>query len=272
LRYGLDMPGPLLAVLVGLATCQVAIFLTTVFLHRALAHRAITMAPALRFACRALTWLTTGIRPRQWVAVHRRHHAYTDAPGDPHSPVLLGFGAVQLGNVFLYRRAASDRSIVSRYSRDLPADRWDRAIFDHGFAGLGLGGGLLLLIFWGDWRLALIAAATHIVVYLQLNSAVNAVGHRFGRRPYPGWATNSQWLAWLTAGEGLHSNHHAAPTSARLALARGEVDPGWWLVAVWQRAGWARVRHDEPRVRAVAGRAGGADAEDAEMDAVVGAR
>ena len=248
------MPGILFAVLVGLAVCQVSIFLTTIFLHRTLSHRAITMSPGLRFACRFVTWITTGIEPREWVAVHRRHHAFTDVEGDPHSPLLEGFAAVQIGNVVLYRRAAKDGVTVEKYARDLPPDKWDRVLFDHGLAGLGAGIGILFLIFWGNWELVAIAAATHVVSYLMLNSAVNAVGHRFGKRPFEGLATNSQWLAWLTGGEGLHSNHHAAPTSARLAFHRGEIDPGWWLIALARKLRWLTVRHQQPRLAARAQR------------------
>jgi stearoyl-CoA desaturase (delta-9 desaturase) len=206
------------------------------------------MAPALRFACRALTWITTGIRPRQWVAVHRRHHAFTDVDGDPHSPLLEGFATVQVGNVLLYRRAARDGQTVAKYGRDLPPDRWDRVLFDHALLGLGIGVGILFLIFWGDWQLVAIAASVHVVTYLALNSSVNAVGHRFGRRPFEGLATNSQWLAWLTAGEGLHSNHHAAPTSARLSFQRRQIDPGWWFIALGQKLRWLNIRHIEPRL------------------------
>jgi stearoyl-CoA desaturase (delta-9 desaturase) len=242
------VPGVLEAVLVGLAVCQVAIVLTTVFLHRTLSHRAITMSKPLTFACRTLTWITTGITPREWVGVHRRHHAFTDVEGDPHSPALEGFARVQVGNVLLYRRTARDGSTVERYARDLAPDRWDRVLFDHGVMGLGVGIGILTLIFWGDMELVAIASATHVVSYLALNSAVNAVGHTFGRRPFEGLATNSQWLAWLTAGEGLHSNHHAAPTSARLSFRRGEIDPGWWFISAARRLRWLTVRHQKPRV------------------------
>jgi stearoyl-CoA desaturase (delta-9 desaturase) len=242
------VPGFLTAILVGLAVCQVAIVLTTVFLHRTLSHRAIKMSPALQFACRLLVWITTGIRPRQWVGVHRRHHAFTDVEGDPHSPLLEGFATVQIGNVVLYRRAARDGYTVDRYAKDMPPDRWDRVLFDHALLGLGIGVGLLLAVFRGNWVLAGIAALTHVVTYLALNSAVNAVGHSFGRRPFNGLATNSQWLAWLTAGEGLHSNHHAAPTSARLSMRRREIDPGWWFISVARRLRWLTVRHLEPRI------------------------
>ncbi|MHB1533534.1 MAG: fatty acid desaturase [Acidimicrobiales bacterium] len=249
------MIGILLAVLAGLVVCQIGIVLTTVFLHRTLSHRALTMSPGLRFGCRFLLWITTGIRPRQWVGVHRRHHAFTDVEGDPHSPVLEGFTTVQLGNVVLYRRAIRDGVTVEKYAKDLPADRWDRMLFDHGLVGLGIGIGILFLVFWGNVELVAIAAGVHVVTYLLLNSAVNAIGHRFGKRPFAGLAGNNQWLAWLTAGEGLHSNHHAAPTSARLAIHKREIDPGWWFIATARRLGWATVRHSEPRVARRAQRA-----------------
>ena len=235
------------AVVVGLAVCQLAILLTTVYLHRTVSHRAITMRPGLAFTCRLLLWITTGIKPRQWAAVHRKHHAFVDEQGDPHSPILEGFWQVQLGNVLLYRKAAADRAAVDRYARDIVPDRFDR-VFDHGLAGLAVGVGILFLPFWGDWRLVAVASGVHVVTYLLLNSAVNAIGHTFGRRPYAGAAANSQWLAWLTAGEGLHSNHHAAPTSARLSFARGELDPGWWAIATARRLRWLTVRHDTPKL------------------------
>src|ERR1700737_3813719 len=94
------------ALLVAAALSQFAIMLTTVWLHRALAPRALTMQPWLTAVFRVLIWMTTGIRPRQWVAVHRKHHASTDVAGDPHSPVLVGWAAVQFGNLWMYRRVA----------------------------------------------------------------------------------------------------------------------------------------------------------------------
>jgi stearoyl-CoA desaturase (delta-9 desaturase) len=232
----------IVAVLVGLAVAQLAIAVTTIWLHRGLAHRALTVSPRMTWVFRVLTWITTGIRPRQWVAVHRKHHAFTDIEGDPHSPRLLGFLRVQLGNVALYRRVAKDPAVVARYARDLPADRWDRLVFDHAVVGLTLGIGVLVVAF--GLRLGLVAAGVHTVVYLLLNAAINAMGHRFGRQPHPNTAYNLQWLAWLTMGEGLHNNHHAAPTSARFSLQVGEADPGWWIVALLRRLTLVTVRHD----------------------------
>jgi len=94
-------------------------------------------------------------------------------------------------------------------------------------------------LFSAAMRWGLVAAGIHAVTYLGLSAAVNAVGHTFGRRTYDNLARNNQWLAWVTAGEGLHNNHHAAPTSARLAHARGEIDPGWWMVRFLTGRGWA---------------------------------
>ena len=237
----------LLALLVGAALAQLGTLITTVYLHRALAHRALTLSPGAAASFRVLTWIITGIRPRQWVAVHRRHHAFTDVEGDPHSPVLEGFATVQFGNVGLYRRAARDEATLARYARDLPADRWDRLLLDHAFLGLGIG--IALLVVWLGPAAGLLAAGFHTATYLLLNAAINAVGHTFGRQPHDNTSYNNQWLAWITMGEGLHNNHHAAPTSARLALQAGDVDPGWWMVRHLERRGWATVRHRRPKLK-----------------------
>ncbi|MGO9581805.1 MAG: fatty acid desaturase [Acidimicrobiales bacterium] len=239
------MPGVLLAVLVGLAFSQVALFCTTIYLHRALSHRAITLRPSVRMVFRVLIWLMTGIRPRQWVAVHRKHHAFTDVEGDPHSPVLLGFWRVQLTNAALYRKVARDGTTTERYAKDLPPDRWDKLLFDHAFIGLGIGITMLCLVL--GWQLGLLAAAVHALSYLALNAAINAVGHSYGKKSYPNTAFNNQWLAFVTGGEGLHNNHHAAPTSAKLALARHEIDPAWWVIRLMVRARMATVRLTETR-------------------------
>ena len=237
----------LAAVVAGLAVAQFATLLTTVYLHRALSHRALALRPGAALALRALLWITTGIRARQWVAVHRKHHAFSDTAGDPHSPLLEGFAMVQFGNVALYRRALRDGTLVHRYARDLPPDRWDRVLFDHAFAGLGIGIAVLCVALGP--AAGLLAALVHTATYLLLNAAINAVGHLWGRRPFDNRARNNQWLAWLTAGEGLHNNHHAAPTSAKLALGPGEIDPAWPFVRWLVRRGWATVRLDETRVK-----------------------
>jgi stearoyl-CoA desaturase (delta-9 desaturase) len=244
------MPDLVVAALVGFVLAQFANLVTTLYLHRALSHRAMTLSGPITAAFRVITWVSTGIRPRQWVAVHRKHHAFTDVVGDPHSPLIEGYLKVQVGNPVLYRRVANDGETVARYARDIPADRWDAVLFDHALVGLGIGVGAIVLLF--GWRWAAVAGAVHAVTYLGLSASVNAVGHKWGKTTYENQARNNQWLAWLTAGEGLHNNHHAAPTSARLSHRRGEIDPGWWFVSLLVRTRQARVRHSEAKVRAAA--------------------
>jgi stearoyl-CoA desaturase (delta-9 desaturase) len=236
----------LVAIGAGFAVTLIANVATTVFLHRSLSHRALTLSAPVRFAFRVLTWISTGIRPRQWVAVHRKHHAFTDIEGDPHSPVLLGWVRVQLKNVALYRREATNPATVTKYAKDLPADRWDRVLFDRALLGLVLGIALLVLAF-GPVA-GVLAAFVHVNLYLGGSAAVNAIGHHFGRKPYPNGAGNLQWLAFLTAGEGLHNNHHAAPTSAKLAHRWYEIDPGWYVIRLLTWLRLARVRLSELRL------------------------
>jgi stearoyl-CoA desaturase (delta-9 desaturase) len=204
---------------------------------------------------RFVIWITTGIRPREWVAVHRKHHAATDTAEDPHSPVVLGYWRVQLGNVGLYRRAAKDELNLRKYARDLPADRLDRLAFDHSFVGLALGITMLVVTMWSlgfGLAVGFLAAGMHAATYLLMGGAINGFAHQFGKRTYENSATNVQSLALISGGEGLHNNHHAAPTSARFALNKREIDPGWWAIRllVWLRL--ARVRHDEVHLKSAA--------------------
>jgi stearoyl-CoA desaturase (delta-9 desaturase) len=238
---------PLLGVVVGLLVAEFGILITTVYLHRGLAHRALTVHPLAALPFRVLIWIMTGMRPREWTAVHRRHHAATDTVDDPHSPMVLGFWRVQLANAALYRRMARDGETVPRYARDLPPDRLDRWFFDRAFLGLGIGIVILCVVL--GWPTGLLAATVHAVAYLGLSGAINAVGHTHGYRPDDNSATNLRSLALITAGEGLHNNHHAAPTSARFAVRRSEPDPGWWLVRTLAALRLATVRHDPALLR-----------------------
>jgi stearoyl-CoA desaturase (delta-9 desaturase) len=207
---------------------QVALLATSTYLHRGLAHRAISVTAPVALTARVLLWMATGMRAREWTAVHRRHHAATDTVDDPHSPLIHGFWRVQLANAALYRKVARDGITVDKYARDLPPSRLDRWLFDRAFLGLGLGITCLILVF--GWQTGLIAAVSHMVFYLGLSGAVNAVGHTYGARPNPNSATNSRLLALVTAGEGFHNNHHDTATSARFSRRAGEIDLSWWLI------------------------------------------
>ena len=230
----------LLALVVGLAVTILANVCTTVYLHRALAHHALTLAPPVVFVFRVLTWLTTGIQPQQWVAVHRKHHAFTGKEGDPHPAELVGWKTVQLKNVAMYRREARNEVTVARYAKDINEDAWDRRLFDHSVWGLTLGVVFLVVVFGPV--VGLLAAFVHANLYLGGSAAVNAIGHHFGRRRYDNTAGNLHWLAFLTAGEGWHNNHHAVPTSPRLSHRWYEFDLGWLVIRGLRALGLAQLR------------------------------
>jgi stearoyl-CoA desaturase (delta-9 desaturase) len=245
----------LAALVAGFCVTQLAIVATTVYLHRGLAHRALTAHAVVALPFRFITWITTGMRPREWVAVHRKHHASVDTVDDPHSPLQVGFWRVQLGNVGLYKTVAADEANTRKYARDLPPDRLDRLFFDHALFGLAVGIGLLVVIMWAlgfPLWVGFLGAGIHAVTYVMLSGAINAVGHQYGTQPYDNSATNMQSLALITGGEGLHNNHHAAPTSARFSLGKRELDPGWWVIRVLVKCRLVTIRHDDVHLKQVA--------------------
>src|SRR5262245_65250486 len=126
-----------------MALTQTAAIATSVYLHRALAHRALTVHPIADVLFRIVLWLTTGLNRRAWVAVHRKHHKFTDREGDPHSPRLLGVWRVQFLNVYYYMREARNDETIRTFAPDIAVDWWDRALFSWGLGGLALGIALL---------------------------------------------------------------------------------------------------------------------------------
>lgn len=226
---------------IGFLTAELAILVTTVYLHRGMTHRALTMHPAAAFPLRVILWVTTGIRPREWAGVHRRHHAAIDTVDDPHSPAVLGTSRVLFTNILMYRKAAKNPVLVDRYTHDIPRTRLDRIVFDRETLGPLLGLALLWFIF--GWQIAVFAVAFHIVFYVGLNGAVNSIGHTFGTRPADNSGTNGRVLALLTVGEGLHNNHHAVPTAARLSFISGQIDPAWWFIRGLERVHLVTLRH-----------------------------
>ena len=208
---------------------QAAVFSTTIYLHRTVAHRSLVLHPAVAWAFRSILWLTTGMVTKEWVAVHRKHHAFTDEEGDPHSPYLEGFWAVQLGNVFYYIKEAKDKAIVEKYSKDMKDDAWDRYFFNYGASGLLIGISLLCVILGVKW--GLLAAGLHAFTYIfVLSSSINGLCHHSGYKNFDNTATNIRFLALLTGGEGLHNNHHGFPRSPKFSFKASEIDPAWPVI------------------------------------------
>jgi stearoyl-CoA desaturase (delta-9 desaturase) len=226
----------LLAPIVGAALTQVAVLATSIYLHRALAHRSLRVHPVADALFRTALWLTTGQQRQQWVAVHRKHHAFTDRTGDPHSPRLLGVWRVLLLNAYYYAREARNAETLRVFASDIPRDRLDRLVFRHGWLGLGVGiAGLCLAL--GVWA-GLAAAALHAILYVCVAAPlINGVGHWRGSQNFDNTAYNSRVLAWLTGGESLHNNHHAHARSPKFSVRRFEFDPSWVMIRALQAVG-----------------------------------
>ena len=178
-------------------------------------------------------WLTTGQSTKEWVAVHRKHHAFTDEEGDPHSPKLEGFWKVQLGNVFYYVREIEEhrrrRALRARHQGRLVGHarvqpRPARPRRRHR-AALPVVGSVI-----GVWW-ALLAAGIHAVMYVfVLSSSINGLCHHVGYKNFDNTATNIRSLALLTGGEGLHNNHHGYPRSPKFSFRASEIDPAWPVI------------------------------------------
>lgn len=230
-----------------LLTTHWAIVAVTVYLHRCQAHRALTLHPAVAHAFRFWLWLSTGMITREWVAVHRKHHAHCEQDGDPHSPRLFGLGQVLLQGTELYRREARVAATLQRYGAGLPDDWLERHVYSrHTWLGVGL---LLIadvLLFgvigatvWGVQMLWIPVCAAGII---------NGVGHYTGYRNFDGphAATNILPVGILIGGEELHNNHHTFPTSAKLSVRWFEFDIGWCYIRLLQALGLVRVRAVAP--------------------------
>lgn len=229
----------IISLLVAFALIQVAVFSTTIFLHRTATHRSIVLHPAVEVMFRFALWITTGINTREWVAVHRKHHAFTDEEGDPHSPRLAGFWSVQLGNVFHYAREARTPGVLDKYARDIEDDWWERTLFRHTLLGPALGITALCAVIGIGW--GLLAATLHGVVYVfVLSSSINGLCHYHGYKNFDNTATNIRLLALLTGGEGLHNNHHGFPRSPKFSVKPSEFDPAWPVIWLLTKLGLAQ--------------------------------
>jgi stearoyl-CoA desaturase (delta-9 desaturase) len=227
------------------------------YLHRDQSHGGLVLHPLLRHFFRFWLWFCSGTVTREWVAVHRRHHAYADRPGDPHSPVVFGLKRVVLQGYELYVAATRDPGILANYGRGTPEDWLERNLYSR-FPKVGISLFVVLqLVLFG------VPAITMLAVQLMAQpffagGVINGLGHRVGYRSFelPTAATNIVPWGVLIGGEELHNNHHAFPSSPRFAVQGWEIDMGWLFICVFRALGLARVASLAPRPNIVRGRAG----------------
>lgn len=234
-------------VAVTLLVIHVTLLGITLYYHRDQAHRAIDLHPALRHFFRFWLWMNTGANTKEWVAVHRKHHACCEAEGDPHSPKIFGLRTVLLSGAELYRAEAADKTTVKKYSKGTPNDWIERNVY-----GRYANGGIALLaimdiVLFGVPGIILLSIQL-ITMPLLAAGIINGLGHAKGYRNFDtdDASTNLWPIACFVAGEELHNNHHAFPSSAKFSLRRGEFDLGWLHIKILAALRLVKIRRVAP--------------------------
>ena len=249
--FTIPLWGPLV---VALALTHVTIAAVTIYLHRTQCHRALVLHPLASHFFRFWLWLTTGMVTRQWIAVHRKHHAKSETADDPHSPQILGIGRVLWGGMLLYAKEAKNAETIARYGGGAPADWMERRVYS-AFPGLGIV--LMPLIdiaLFGVFPGMLVYGIQMVWIPFLAAGVINGLGHHFGYRSHACNDASTNILPWgiLIGGEELHNNHHAFVTSAKLSLKWYEFDIGWMYIRVLALCGLAKVKRVASRPQLVA--------------------
>jgi stearoyl-CoA desaturase (delta-9 desaturase) len=237
---------------VTLMLTHITIASVTIFLHRYQAHNALTLNPAVSHFFRFWLWLTTGMVTREWVAVHRKHHAKCETTDDPHSPQVEGIWKVLSGGVGLYRAATRDAASLKHYGKGTPNDWLERHVYSR-FPQLGVViMAVLDVLLFGTVGL-IIFAVQMVWIPLWAAGVINGLGHFWGYRNFETTdaSRNLSPIGILIGGEELHNNHHAYAQSARLSNKWWEFDIGWLYIKTLAVLGLARVRRVAPKVRIV---------------------
>jgi stearoyl-CoA desaturase (delta-9 desaturase) len=228
---------------------HITIASVTIFLHRAQAHRALDLHAIPSHFFRFWLWLTTATVTKQWVAVHRKHHAKCETGEDPHSPVAHGIKTVLLQGRELYAAEAAKAETLKKFGHGTPDDWLERKVYTPRAA-------------WGIWLmfavdLALFGAIGITVwavqmIWIPITAAgiINGLGHWWGYRNFeaPDASTNVSPWGIIIGGEELHNNHHTYPTSAKLSVKPYEFDIGWGYIRALEIVGLAKVRKTPPRL------------------------
>lgn len=234
-------------VLATLALTHVTIAAVTIFLHRSQAHRGLDLHPIVSHFFRLWLWLTTGMQTKEWVAIHRKHHAKCETEDDPHSPQTRGLKTVLWQGAELYQAEAKNRETLARYGHGTPDDWLERNVYSRfTWQGVAIMLGIDLVLF-GAAGLAIWAVQMAWIPFFAAG-VINGLGHFWGYRNYdaPDASTNISPWGILIGGEELHNNHHTFPTSARLSSKWYEFDIGWAYIRILAALGLAKVLRVAP--------------------------
>ncbi len=235
--------------LVALGLTHITIAAVTIYLHRSQAHRSLELHPVISHFFRFWLWLTTGMVTKEWVAIHRKHHAKCETVDDPHSPQTRGIKTVLLTGAELYRAESKVDETMNKYGHNTPDDWVERNLYTR-FSWQGVGLMLVVnLLLFGSAGAAVWAVQ---MAWIPITAAgiINGLGHWWGYRNFEAQDASTNLSPWgiLIGGEELHNNHHTYPTSAKLSVKPFEFDIGWLYIRSFEILGLAKVRKTAPKL------------------------
>lgn len=237
-------------ILVTLVLTHITIAAVTIYLHRSQAHRGLDLHPIVSHFFRFWLWMTTGMVTREWVAIHRKHHAKCEREGDPHSPIIYGIDRVLWRGAELYRQEAANEETIKRFSHGTPNDWMERNVYSR-HTTLGIFAMLVIdLLLFGAIGLTVWAVQMAWIPFWAAG-VVNGLGHYIGYRNFssPDTSTNLFPIGIIIGGEELHNNHHAYGTSAKFSSKWYEFDIGWGYIRILQALRLAQVKKVAPKLK-----------------------
>lgn len=226
---------------------HITILSVTIFLHRHQAHRALDLHPILSHFFRFWLWLTTGMVTKEWAAIHRKHHAFSDKSGDPHSPHVFGIKKILLEGAELYKQESKNLETLEKYGKGTPNDWVERNLYSkHSILGVFIMLTINIILF-GSIGVSIWAIQ---MLWIPINAAgiINGIGHYWGYRNFQciDKSKNILPIGFFIGGEELHNNHHTFATSAKLSYKWYEFDLGWMWIRIFSMLGLAKVKKISP--------------------------
>src|SRR3972149_6134154 len=231
----------MLAVL--LVFTQITIFSVTLYLPRSQAHRGVDFHPALAHVFRFWLWLTTSMITREWVAIHRKHHARVETKDDPHSPQTRGVAKVLFEGAELYKQEALNKDTLRSFGHETPDDWIEHNLYTR-YRDFGIVLMLLIdFVLFGFIGITIWAVQMGWIPFFAAG-VINGIGHWGGYRDfvYPDASTNIVPWGILIGGGELHNNHHAFASSAKFSSHWWEIDLGWSYIRFLNFLGLARIK------------------------------
>jgi len=250
LSHGLLGASTWQVVVATLVFTHITIAAVTIYLHRSQAHRALDLHAIPSHFFRFWLWLTTGMVTKEWVAIHRKHHAKCETVDDPHSPVTRGIKTVLLTGAELYRAESKVQDTLDKYGHNTPDDWLERNLYSR-YSWQGVGVMLVVNVLLFGALGATVWAVQMAWIPITAAGIINGLGHWWGYRNFEASDASTNISPWgiLIGGEELHNNHHTYPTSAKLSVKPFEFDIGWLYIRLMEMSGLAKVRKVPPQLK-----------------------